>query len=272
MGSFSNYSENILLNHLTRNSAYTPAASIFLALCTGDPGETATGASMSEVANSGSYARTAVTFSAAASRRVTASADVAFPAASGSWGTVSHWAIVDSNTYGSGNVLAYGAFTVSKSIVSGNTPTFTGSSLFVEFDTSNGFSNYAANAFLDRMFRNQAFTVSANHAGLTTAAPTNASTGSSITEVSGGSYARVAINNSGGGAPAWGTVASGSVNNADVVTFPTSSASWGTITHAVICDASTAGNLLWWGAVTNQAVASGDIVRFAASGITLTST
>src|SRR5438105_15425163 len=123
MGSLSNYGENALLKHLTTEAAYSPATTLYLALATADPTDAATGASMNEVANSGSYARTAIAFGAAASRRITQNAAVTYPTASGSWGTVSHWAIVDSNTYGSGNVLAYGSFAVAKSIVSGNTPT-----------------------------------------------------------------------------------------------------------------------------------------------------
>jgi len=53
MGSLSNFGENALLNHLTRNSAYTPVATLYLALATANPNETATGASMNEVPNSG---------------------------------------------------------------------------------------------------------------------------------------------------------------------------------------------------------------------------
>src|SRR5689334_21871545 len=109
MGSLSNYGENALVKHLFLEAAYSPAATLYLALATADPTEAATGASMNEVANSGSYARTAITFGAASSRRVTQSADVTFPTASGSWGTVTHWAIVDSGTHGAGNVLSYGA-------------------------------------------------------------------------------------------------------------------------------------------------------------------
>lgn len=261
MGSLSNFGENALLNHLTRNSAYTPVATLYLALATANPNETATGASMSEVANSGAYARQAITFGAAASRRVTQSGTVTFTAATGSWGTVTHWAIVDSATYGAGNVLAYGALGSSRSIVNGNTPSIAGSEVWVEITASNGISNYAANGFLDRMFRNQAFTVSATYAALCTAAPTDSSTGSTITEPSGNGYARVIINANGGGAPAWGAVSGGSVTSA-AATFPTPTGSgWGNITHQAITDALTTGNVLWYGAQdTSNTVAASDTV------------
>lgn len=270
MGSLSNYAENAVLNHLTTNSAYTPAATIYLALATADPTDAGTGASMNEVANSGSYARTAIAFGAAASRRVTQSGAVTFPAASGSWGTVTHWAIVDSATYGAGNVLAYGAFAASKSIVSGNTPSVASGDVYVEITASTGMSNYAANGMLDRMFRNQAFTVSANYVGLWTTTLSDSSTGSSGTESSGGSYARKQINTVGGASPAWNTVASGAVDNANAVTFVTATGSWGTVVAAAILDASATGNMLWYdNAVTDQAVVSGDTVSFAAGAIDL---
>jgi hypothetical protein len=270
MGSLSNYAENAVMNHITTNSAYTPAATIYLALATGDPGEAATGASMSEVANSGSYARTAITFGAAASRRVTQSGAVTFPAATGSWGTVTHWAIVDSATHGAGNVLAYGAFAASKSIVSGNTPSVASGDVYVEITASTGITNYGANGLLDRMFRNQAFTVSANFVGLWTTTLSDSSTGSSGTEASGTNYARVEINENGGSSPAWGSVSSGAVTNGAAVTFATAGASWGTVVAAAILDASSAGNMLWYdNAVVDQAVASGDTVSLASGDIDL---
>ena len=184
MGSLTDYAEGAALKHLSTETAYTPAATIYLALATADPTDAATGASMNEVANSGSYARTAITFGAASSRRVTQNATVTFPAATGSWGTVTHWAIVTSGTYGSGNVLAAGAFGTSKSIVSGNTPSVASGEVYVEITASTGLSNYFANGFLDRMFRNQALTISANYVALVTATPTDSSTGSTTTETS----------------------------------------------------------------------------------------
>ena len=262
MGSLSNYAENALLNHITTNSAYTSVATVYLALCTADPTDAGTGASMNEVANSGSYARTAITFGAAASRRVTQSGAVAFTASTGSWGTVTHWAVVDSATYGAGNVLAYGAFATSRVIASGNTPTVTDATVYVEITASTGLSNYCANGFLDRMFRNQAFTVSANYFALCTAAPSDSSTGSTITEPSGNNYARRVVNNSGGASPNWGTVSGGSVTSA-AATFATPSGSWGTITHAALLDASTTGNLLAYVDVTDNTVAADDTVTLA---------
>lgn len=274
MGSLTDHAENAFLKHMATETAYTPVATVYLALATADPTDAATGASMNEVANSGSYARTAITLGAAASRRVTQSGAVTFPAATGSWGTVTHWAIVTSATYGAGNVLAHGSFATSRSIVSGNTPSVASGEVWVEFTTANGISNYAANGFLDRMFRNQAFTVSATHLALTTVAVTEGMTGSTITEPSGNNYSRKQINTTGGASPAWTAVtgtAPTTLTNNQQVTMATPSGSWGTIVYCAICDASTTGNLLWFGDVTDQAVTTNDTVSFAASGgITIT--
>ena len=122
MGSLSDYAENSLINHIF-NTAYTSVATVYVCLCTADPTDAATGASQSEVANANGYARTAVTFSAAATRKVQQTGAVTFPQASGTWGTITHWTIADSATYGAGNVLAHGAFTASFAPVAGNTPT-----------------------------------------------------------------------------------------------------------------------------------------------------
>jgi hypothetical protein len=269
MGSLSDYAENRVVAHLTL-TAYTPAATIYLALCTADPTDAGTGASMNEAANSGSYARTAITFGAASSRRVTQNATVTFPTASGSWGTITHWAIVDSATHGAGNMLAHGSFSTSKSIVTGNTPSVASGQVYVEITASTGLANYAANGFLDRMFRNQAFTVSANYVGLWTATLADASTGATAGEVSGGSYARVQVNADGGAAPSWSTASGGAVTNDEDITFPTATGSWGTITTAALLDASSTGNLLVYdNGVTDQAVTTDDVVELAAGDFDL---
>ncbi|HEY4690299.1 MAG TPA: hypothetical protein VIK33_13370 [Anaerolineae bacterium] len=261
MGSLTDFAENELLDHVC-NAAYTPVATVYLALATADPTDAATGASMSEVANSGAYARTAITFGAAASRRVTQSGVVTFPQASGAWGTVTHWAIVDTGTYGSGNVLAHGAFAVGKSIVSGNTPSVASAEVYVEYSAGE-ISDYLANKLLDLMFRNTAYAKPDTYVALVTATVTDSNTGSTITEPSGGAYARKQVNVNGGASPTWDLAASSVVDNTHAVTFAQASASWGTVVGVAIVDAATVGNLLMYdNAMADQAVGSGDTVSF----------
>lgn len=108
--------------------------------------------------------------------------------------------------------------------------------------------NFAENKLVDALLRAQAIGTPATwYAALNTDACTE---GAAETEVTGGSYARVAIT---AGLTQWaGTQSAGSTtassgtggttsNNA-VVTFPTSSAAWGTLTSVTLMDASTAGN------------------------------
>jgi hypothetical protein len=95
---------------------------------------------------------------------------------------------------------------------------------------------------------------------LYTSDPTDADSG---TEVSGGSYARTAVTM---GAPSNGV----STNSADV-TFPTSTASWGTVTHIGIHDASTAGNLLFHTPLdTAKTIDSGDIFKIETGNLSVT--
>lgn len=103
--------------------------------------------------------------------------------------------------------------------------------------------------------------------GLYTATPADAGGG---TEVSTGSYARVAVARTGAGFNA-ASGAAASTANTGTVTFPTASGSWGTITQFGIFDASTAGNLIYWGDLTaSKTIASGDTASFAAGTLTVT--
>jgi len=262
MGSLTDYAENKLLDHVL-NTAYTPAATIYLALATADPTDAATGASANEVANSGAYARTAIAFGSAASRRITQNATVTFPQATGSWGTVTHWFIVDNATHGSGNVLAHGSFAASKSIVSGNTPSVASGETYIEY-AAGEISNYLANKLLDLMFKNTAYSRPSTYIALTTATVADSDTGSTITEPAGGSYARKLVNANGGSSPTWNLASSGQVTNNQQIDMATATASWSTITSIAIVDASSAGNLLFYdNAMTDQAVGTGDTASFA---------
>ena len=116
--SLSDYYEDALLDTILE-------ASLYLALCTADPTDAGTGAAMNEVADAGSYARvniTTATWAAASGGDKTTEAVITFPAATAGWGTVTHWAILDSTTHGAGNILWHGALTAEKVIASGDTP------------------------------------------------------------------------------------------------------------------------------------------------------
>jgi hypothetical protein len=109
---------------------------------------------------------------------------------------------------------------------------------------------------------------SALHVALHTADPTDAGTG---TEVSGGSYARVANNPLDANWTA-GTATNGQTANVADLTFPAPTGNWGTVTHLSIRDAATAGNQLLYGPLTTaKVISNGDPApKFAASALTIT--
>lgn len=107
--SFSNYLENELLDHVFGGNAYTAPSTLYVALLTSAPDDATTGASMSEVSGSGTgYSRVTATFtvSGTAPTQAQNSAQLNW-SATGSWGTVSHVAVMDGGTIGAGNILAY---------------------------------------------------------------------------------------------------------------------------------------------------------------------
>ena len=126
MSQASNYLELKLLDHVLRNTAYTSPTTVYVGLFLNTSGNAVTnleaGTLSDEVPNSNSYARVAATFSAASSGSITTSGNITFAAANGGdFGTITHIAILDGNTHGSGNVLFYGALTTSKTIQDGDT-------------------------------------------------------------------------------------------------------------------------------------------------------
>ena len=137
------------------------------------------------------------------------------------------------------------------------------------------FTDYAENKLVDALFRGQALGAPATwYVGLMTSACSDSATG---TEVSGGSYARVAVTaslaNFAGTQSAGSTTAStgtgGVTSNNAAITFPAPTASWGTVTHYGFWDASTAGNQ--WLCVTlttSKTVNNGDAAPSFAIGAT----
>jgi hypothetical protein len=138
---------------------------------------------------------------------------------------------------------------------------------------ASGASDYFENKMLGLLIGQTAFTVPATlYVGLWTTTLSDTSTGATAGEPAGGSYARVAVTNNTTNFP---TPSSGSTSNGTTITFPTASASWGTITHVGITDSPTtgAGNLLIYASLTTSpTVNTSDTVIFAASALTLTLT
>jgi hypothetical protein len=121
-------------------------------------------------------------------------------------------------------------------------------------------STYLQDKVVNLSLRNTAYTAPTTvYVGLFT---TSLTAGGSGTEVSGGSYARVSATFT---ASSSGATAS----NADI-TFPTATASWGTVTTIGVYDALTTGNLLYFTPLdVNKTIDSGDIFKITSGNLTV---
>lgn len=128
MAELSNYLENKLLDHVLRNVSYTSPTTVYVGLYTSDPADDNSGTEVS----GGSYARQILSVTTASGGIVTSSADVTFPQATASWGTISHLGLLDAIT--SGNLLMHTALTTSKTIDSGDVLKISTGSLTANLD------------------------------------------------------------------------------------------------------------------------------------------
>ena len=257
MGSLSNYLENKLLDHLLGTVSYTPAATVYVGYSTADPTEDGSG--LAEPTGGG-YAREGITFNAASGRTIS-NQQVIFPKATGSQGTITHFAIFDAAT--AGNMLAYGALSVSKDIEINNTPVFGAGE--IQISIGGQASDYLANTFLNFAFRNQAFAQPSIYVGLDTTATQQSDTGATVSEPSGNGYSRISE-------ASWNAASAGLADNVEDLVFPTATGPWGTIAFAFLADSGTtgAGNLLVYLDITDQSPDNGDVVEFLAGEINIT--
>lgn len=126
-------------------------------------------------------------------------------------------------------------------------------------------TNAMQKVLLDHMMGKAAYTMPTSWwVGLLTTLPADDGTGH--VEVSGGNYARVQV-----AAAGWTAATAGEptvADNVGVVTFPTATASWGTIVGVGLFDASTAGNMRAWAPLAvSKAVGSGDTASIAAGAL-----
>ena len=128
-------------------------------------------------------------------------------------------------------------------------------------------SDFLETALINHLMRGTAYTAPTNmYVALATSSGSESACG---TEVSGGSYARVAV---AAGTGSWAATSSGNgtTSNVSVITFPTPTANWGTVIEFCVFDASSAGNMLFRAALTTpKTINSGDAApSFAAGALT----
>jgi hypothetical protein len=118
MSSFSDYTENLVLNYLLTTNSVTRPTAFFVGLFTAAPSDTGGG---TEVTGNG-YARVAtgtMTVSGTSPTTATNAAAIEFAAASGgNWGSVGWAAIFDAST--GGNMIAWAALSTARTINNGD--------------------------------------------------------------------------------------------------------------------------------------------------------
>lgn len=129
MAGKSDYLENKVLDHVLRNTAYTPAATIYVGLYTAAPSDSGGG---TELSGNG-YSRQSCAFSAASGGATANSGSVTFgPNTTANWGTVTHFGLFDASS--GGNLLYWGALASSKVVEVGDSLVFGAGDLDVTED------------------------------------------------------------------------------------------------------------------------------------------
>jgi hypothetical protein len=131
MGGFSDYWENKILDHIFGKGSYTPPT-IYVGLSTADP--TDDGSGLAEPSGN-AYARvqtSASDWNTASNGSLENASDIIFDQATGSWGTITHFALFDAAT--AGNLLAHGALSQSKAIGETDTARFEAGDLDINLD------------------------------------------------------------------------------------------------------------------------------------------
>ena len=123
-----------------------------------------------------------------------------------------------------------------------------------------------ANKILEAQVGKNAFGTQTAFVALSSTTPNINGTG--VTEPTGGAYARVSTS-----AATWGTASGGSISNAQAINFATATADWvggANLTHGVLYDAASGGNMIGFGALTvAKNVLNGDTASIAVGGITI---
>ena len=147
-GALTDYAENQLIDYIFRAQASGLPSTWYVALYTTCPTDSSAG---TEVTNAGSYARVSAgangltvwagtqsagsTTASTGTNGTTSNNNViSFATATGTWGTINCWGLVDSGTYGGGHLWVYTAVTTPPTITSGATPSFAAAAMTFQID------------------------------------------------------------------------------------------------------------------------------------------
>lgn len=263
MSQLTNYSENLLADFIRGQGASSLPGGFYVGLASA-----ASDSAITELSGTGyarqSYGRSLAAWAGTqgagttlASTGVTHTTSnntaISFGTAGSAWGTANYAVLYDASS--GGNALAYFALSSPIGISTSSVVSLAVGALAASLGLTGGCSDFFANKLIDLFFRAQSYTMpSTLYFGLFTAAPTNAGGG---TEVTGGAYARQSLpatlagisGTQSAGSTSASSGTSGLISNNLVLTWPTPTANWGTITHEAVFDAVSSGNMLFWNAL-----------------------
>lgn len=251
------YMANKIIDHVLRNTAYTPTASVYIALFTGSP--TRDWGTGTEVAG-GSYARQTLTkgFSIASSLPPYAQAwntnTIVFPTSTADWGTIVSIGVMNALTGGS--VLFSGICNSPKTIYTGDTYTIGAGnlSIFMNYDSyiiegnnKHFFTVYSGSRILNHVLNNNTYTTPGTDVYIALYNTTPDTSWNSGDEVSGTGYGRMKISGS-----SWTSPINGSSVSLISLVYPQSYANnWGTIMGASYNNSLTGGSNLICGPLSS---------------------
>ena len=123
-------------------------------------------------------------------------------------------------------------------------------------------TNYLKQKLLDNATGVSAYTAPTLYVGFSTTTPTAA--GTNITEPVGNGYARIELTSN------MGDAVNGAIFSVSAISTPQSTGSWGTLTHSVLFNASTAGIALYFDDLTtSRTVETGTTITIAASALSI---
>lgn len=143
MSAMSDYLENKLVDHLFRGQSFAAPTNLYVGLLTAAPSDSGGGTEVSgnnysrvTVANSlanwaGTQSAGSTVASSGTGGQTSNNAAITFATPSGTWGTVTHFGIYDAVS--GGNLMFWGALTISKTINQSDTVTFPAASLSITF-------------------------------------------------------------------------------------------------------------------------------------------
>lgn len=253
---FSNYLANQLLDHTVNSDALTSPTTVYIGLLESlsDDGDTYVEIS------AGSYARQSVAWDAPVDGLSANTSTITFPTPTTDWGTVTHAAIFDAVS--GGNPLFYDTFAFPISIFTGQIVRVSAGQMTTELKSFalHGAATTFRNNLINHVLRNSTLTATDGYAALLTALSDG---GDTVTEVTGGAYARIALS--------FPLALAGTLANDTTVSFPEATSAYpADVLYVGVYDASTVGNLMYWKKIAAQTVEEGQVFKIPAGELTLT--